>query len=62
MINIGYPYSCLEGIINRLSEAFWWGSNYTPLRNYKSIYCEDIHIELPAEFLDVIIQLEIQYQ
>jgi flagellar motor switch protein FliM len=51
MININYPYLCLEGIMDRLSAAFWWGSNNVPLKDCKLVFCEDIPVELIAEIL-----------
>jgi flagellar motor switch protein FliM len=49
MINISYPHSCREGIADKLSEAFWYGGNTTPLKNYRLVSPEDIPIELIAE-------------
>jgi flagellar motor switch protein FliN len=49
MININYPYTCLEGIMDKLSAAYWWGSNTVPLKKYKLISREDIPVELTAE-------------
>jgi flagellar motor switch protein FliM len=49
MINIDYPYRCLEGVIDKLSAAFWYGSNDAPLKKYKLVYREDIPVELVAE-------------
>jgi flagellar motor switch protein FliM len=49
MININYPYLCLEGIMDKLSEAFWRGSNDIPPKNYKLTFREDIPVELVGE-------------
>jgi flagellar motor switch protein FliN len=49
MININYPYLCLEGIMDKLSAAFWWGSNDVPLKDYKLTFREDIPVKLVSE-------------
>jgi flagellar motor switch protein FliN len=49
MINIDYPCSCLEEIMDRLSAAYLWGSNTVPLKKYKLISRENIPVELIAE-------------
>jgi flagellar motor switch protein FliM len=49
MINIAYPYFCLEGIMDRLSAAFWWGSNDVPQKNSELAFREDVPVELIAE-------------
>jgi flagellar motor switch protein FliM len=49
MINIDYPGSCLEGIMDKLSRAFLRGSSDTFLKGYEIIPREDIPVELTAE-------------
>jgi flagellar motor switch protein FliM len=49
MININYPYRCLEGVMDRLSAAFWYGSSDIPPKNYKLTPREDIPVEMVAE-------------
>jgi flagellar motor switch protein FliM len=51
MINIAYPYFCLEGVMDKLSAAFWWGSNDTPQKSYELTSRENIPVELIAEIL-----------
>jgi flagellar motor switch protein FliM len=49
LININYPYSCLEEIMDKLSASFWWGSGNVPLKDYKLSFFEDVPVELVAE-------------
>jgi flagellar motor switch protein FliM len=49
MININYPHLCVEGIMDKLSEAFWWRSTDVPPKNYKLTFREDIPVELVGE-------------
>jgi flagellar motor switch protein FliM len=51
MINIAYPYFCLEGVMDKLSAAFWWGSNNTLQKNCELTFREDVPVELIAEVL-----------
>jgi flagellar motor switch protein FliM len=49
MINIDYPYSCLEKILDKLSTAFFCGTNDMLFKSYKLISRESIPVELVAE-------------
>jgi flagellar motor switch protein FliM len=49
MINIDYPYACLEGIMDKLSAAFWGGSIDPPTKNYKLNFRKDIPVEVIGE-------------
>jgi flagellar motor switch protein FliM len=49
MINIDYPYFCLQGIMDKLSAAFLWGSDDVPIKKYELTPREDIPVELTAE-------------
>jgi flagellar motor switch protein FliM len=49
MINIDYPYLCIEGIADRLSAEYRQGSNTVSSKRYKLISREDIPVELVVE-------------
>jgi flagellar motor switch protein FliM len=51
MINIDYPYTCLEGIMDKLSETYWQNLSTAPPKKYKLNSREDIPVELTAEVL-----------
>ena len=51
MINLCIPYATIEAIVNKLTNAYWFGNNISSSKDYQLNDCEGIPVKLTAEIL-----------